>query len=187
MSFDYPQFGSNSLPSIFEKFPKRASLMMSLMVDVMLETDELSKLDKELIFTFTSYQNACHFCFESHKAVAQAYGMDQEQFSRIVEDIEGADIDKKLKTVLMFVQKLSNSPSKIVEADVERLTGAGYSETAVMDIISVCSLANYMNRFVDGLGVDITTEQAQQMGAVMIQVDGYELMRQNITKQLSDS
>ncbi|BFM18069.1 hypothetical protein R50073_42520 [Maricurvus nonylphenolicus] len=187
MSFQYPNFGSNSLPTIFEAFPKRASLMMALMVDVMSDTEELSKLDKELIFTFTSYQNACHFCFESHKAVAQAYGMDQEQFAQIVEDIEAADIEPRLKTVFAFVQKLSNSPSKIVESDVEGLSSAGYSEAAVVDIISVCSLANYMNRFVDGLGVDITSEQAQQMGAAMLQGDGYDMMRQHVEGLASEA
>jgi uncharacterized peroxidase-related enzyme len=173
MSFDYPKFGSNHLRAVLEVFPRRGERLMGLVADVMEPTEELSRLDRELIFAYTSYHNACHFCFESHRAVARVFGVDEEKFARIVEDPDSADLEPRLKVALRFAARLTNTPSKILESDVAQLTAEGLSEEAVMDVISVCALANYMNRFVDGLGVDITDEQASEIGPDMAADDSY--------------
>lgn len=143
------------------------------MADVMEQTEELSSLDKELIFAYTSYQNACHYCFESHKAIAQSYGLEPRQFEQLVEDLDSSDLSARLKSVLRFVEKLSHNPSRVVAADIEGLAREGYSEEAIMDIISVCALAHYMNRFVDGQGVDITSEGVKQVGPAVAQENAY--------------
>jgi uncharacterized peroxidase-related enzyme len=174
MSFEYPEFGNNDLTTIFESYPRRASLMIRLMADVMAESKELSVGDKELIFAFTSYQNACHFCFESHKVIAENHGLDQNTFEHILENLDGAAIEERLKAVLNFVKKLSNNPSRIVKSDVFSVINQGFSEEAVMDVISICALANYMNRFVDGFGVDITKEQTESLRQQEASSDNYD-------------
>ncbi|MGH8033899.1 MAG: carboxymuconolactone decarboxylase family protein [Lysobacterales bacterium] len=173
MPFHYPQFGSNTLSGIFSKYPERGVLMLRLIADVMDETDELSKLDKETVFAFSSFQNACTYCFESHKAVAHACGLDESVFDQIVADLNSANIDQRMRVMLSFVQKLSRTPSRIVESDVQALIAEGFSEEAVMDIVSVCALANYMNCFVDGLGVAATREQAKQGSLELVADDAY--------------
>lgn len=180
MTFQYPEFGNNRLDNIFSEYPERGALMLRLIADVMAESHELSKLDKETIFAYSSFQNACDYCFESHKAVAHAYGLDESIFEQIVADLNSANIDERLKAVLRFVQKLSRIPSRIVEPDLQAVMAEGFSERAVVDIVSVCALANYMNRFVDGLGVAATREQARQMGFDMASDDAYDQMLANI-------
>ena len=173
MPFHYPEFGGNTLTAIFSKYPKRAVPMLRLIADVMDETEELSKLDKETVFAFSSFQNACTYCFESHKAVAHACGLDELVFDQMVADLTSANIDQRLKAMLSFVQKLSRTPSRMVESDAQALITEGFSEEAVMDIVSVCALANYMNCFVDGLGVGATREQTKQGSLELVADDAY--------------
>jgi len=171
--FQFPEFGNNDMTELFKAYPRRALLMLNLIEDVMSATDELSLAEKELIFAFTSYQNACHYCFESHLQMARAYGISEVTFEQITQDLDQADIDPKTKAALKFVEKLSNNPSRIVKADLRALQDQGFSEAASLDIISVCAMAHYMNRFVDGSGIDTTTEQARDNGQQFTARGGY--------------
>lgn len=182
--FQFPEFGNNDMTELFKAYPKRALLMLNLIEDVMSATEEVSLADKELIFAFTSYQNACHYCFESHLQMAQAYGIPEATFERITQDLDQADIDPRMKAVLKFVEKLSNNPSRIVGSDLKLLEEHGLSEAASLDIICVCALANYMNRFVDGSGIDTTTEQARENGLQCTARGGYRSTVEYLQSQL---
>ena len=57
--------------------------------------------------------------------------------------------------MLRYAVKLTREPSGMGRNDVERLTGAGFSDAAVLDICQVVSYYNYVNRLADGLGVEL--------------------------------
>ena len=56
--------------------------------------------------------------------------------------------------MLDFVSKLTKEPASMTEADVEALRSAGFSDSAVHDIVQVSALFAYYNRLADGLGID---------------------------------
>ena len=172
MPINHPEFGSNTLQAVFSRYPRRATATLNLMADVMAPNDALSSQDKELIFSYCSYLNACSYCFDSHKAVAAAYGADAEILQQLAEDIEGADIPAALKQAMKFVKKLTETPSKIVAADISALMEAGYEEQTTIDIVSICCMANFMNRFVNGLGVGASSEEADAIGLAIAKM-GY--------------
>ena len=54
-----------------------------------------------------------------------------------------------------YVEKLTLKPWEMVEADVISLRGAGFSDSAILDINQVTGYYAYVNRLADGLGVEL--------------------------------
>ena len=70
----------------------------------------------------------------------------------MVDDLELAPIDEKLKVLLRFAQKMTIESYKIVQEDVDAVLRAGWDE-AFYHAVSICSLFNYYNRLVDAYGL----------------------------------
>jgi len=56
---------------------------------------------------------------------------------------------------LDFALKITNESYKIYEKDHENLKKYGLTEQQILEVISVASLHNFVNRFVDALGTDL--------------------------------
>lgn len=54
--------------------------------------------------------------------------------------------------MLQYVEKLTLRPGEMIEADVESLREAGFTDRAIADIVINASLFAFFNRIVDGLG-----------------------------------
>lgn len=57
-----------------------------------------------------------------------------------------------------FAVKLTKTPGKMQEADLEQLRRQGYDDRQIHDIVQVVAYFNYINRVADGLGVDLEPE-----------------------------
>ena len=57
--------------------------------------------------------------------------------------------------MLDYCAKLTRTPSRVTQADVDSLRGAGYSNAAILDICMVTSYFAFVNRIADGLGVEL--------------------------------
>ena len=57
--------------------------------------------------------------------------------------------------MLDYAVKLTLTPGKMGEGDVEGLREVGFDQAAVLDICQVVSYYNYVNRMADGLGVEL--------------------------------
>ena len=113
----------------------------------------LSVAERELIAAYCSALNACRFCVGVHAATATAFGIDGALVDRLVEDPARAAVNDKLKPILAFVEKLTRSPSRVIQADADAVFAAGWEEDALHDAIAVCSLFNMYNRIVEGHGI----------------------------------
>lgn len=114
--------------------------------------------ERELLFAYVSGLNACDYCFGAHKAIAHAFGVEESLFETMQNDLDSSGVAEKLKPVLAYVAKLTSSPSKVVAADARPVYEAGWDERALHDAVAVCSLANFMNRFVDSTGCSLEAE-----------------------------
>ena len=72
---------------------------------------------------------------------------------RLIENVDQAPVDEKMKPILRYVRKLTLSPSKMTLTDANAVFAAGWDEQALHDAVSTCALFNFMNRFVDGHGI----------------------------------
>ena len=184
MSFLLSSPGATNLSDVFGKFPRRSVLMLRLIDDIMRGDSPFSVAERELIFAYVSGQNSCQFCYESHKPVAGAFGIDESVFGELVQDIETASVSAKLKPVLKYVRKLTRTPDKMVKADATAIYDAGWDEQALVDAVSVCAIANFFNRFVDGVGVDVSPEHARETGANLLPTVGYAGLADELEKAL---
>jgi uncharacterized peroxidase-related enzyme len=55
--------------------------------------------------------------------------------------------------MLEFAIKLTVQPGEMVEADLDPLRDAGFSDRDILDIVEVTSYYAYANRVADGLGL----------------------------------
>ncbi len=113
----------------------------------------LTAAERELIAAYVSALNACRFCHGSHAATAAALGADPATIEALIEDIDAAPVDERLKPIFRYVKKLTEVPARMVEADARAVFDAGWNEDALHDAIVVCALFNSYNRIVEGHGV----------------------------------
>jgi len=120
---------------------------------VMRQPSPLAEGERELIAAYVSGLNACHYCHGVHSQTARAYGMEPATLTALIDDPATAPVDERLRPILAYVRKLTEAPSRMVEADAEAVFAAGWDEQALHDAINVACLFNFMNRLVEGHGV----------------------------------
>jgi uncharacterized peroxidase-related enzyme len=128
--------------------------------------------ERELIAAFVSGVNSCRFCYGAHSRVAQAFDIDQAALAALLDDIEHAAIDARLKPLLRYVRKLTATPSRMTEADAAAVYEAGWNDEALLHAIAVCAYFNNMNRLVDGAGI-VGTPEGYSMAAQRLVTHGY--------------
>lgn len=109
--------------------------------------------DRELIFSYVSQLNACAYCFGGHSETTKLLGAPADVFDKLRIDIDAAPVDAKLKPLLRYAKKLTETPAHMTPADAEACHAAGWGDDALMQTIVMCCLANFMNRLVEGTGV----------------------------------
>ena len=128
--------------------------------------------ERELIAGFVSGLNACVYCHGVHSATAEAYGIAEGLLTQLLDDVEQAPVDERMKPVLAYVRKLTLTPSRMTQGDAEAVFAAGWDDKALHDAVSVCALFNFMNRFVEGLGIKAGTDYFKE-AAVRLRDEGY--------------
>lgn len=119
-----------------------------------LRTDtQLTAKDKELIAAYVSGLNACQYCFGVHKETAKAYGVDESLVIALLNDIDSAPVDARLKPILSYAKVLTLSPAKAQQRHVDAIFAEGWTERDLHDAILTICLFNFMNRLLEGHGV----------------------------------
>lgn len=153
-----PQFPSlpetAHLTDLLVRFPRNVRPLMAYVNAVMRSEGALTVGERELIAAYVSGLNACTFCYGSHTIYALAFGVPEGQLEQLIENVEAADVDPKLKPLLAYVAKLNTLPSKLVSEDAKAVFDAGWSEEALFEANEVAGLFNLMNRMVEGGGVN---------------------------------
>jgi uncharacterized peroxidase-related enzyme len=108
---------------------------------------------RELIAAYVSGINCCRYCHDSHDLVARAFGIDDTTLTAALADLQMAPIDVRLKPILQYVRKLTETPARMTEADSAAVYDAGWSDEALLHAVAVCAYFNNMNRLVEGVGI----------------------------------
>ena len=158
-----------SVAAVMRRYPGQAMPMMQFSEHI-LRTGEcaFTHEQRELIGAFASGVNDCTYCYNTHKATAEAFGVDEGLLDSMVNDLEAASVDEKMKPVLRFVQKLTKSPSKMVQADADAIFEAGWDEDCFHYAVMICAMFNMMNRIMDGYGVKNTAEFRLERGRMLV-------------------
>lgn len=141
------------LRDLLARFPKNIEPLLIYVNAVLRSEGELSIGQRELIAAFISGLNSCRFCYDSHVIHAETFGIEPELIDQLLKDLDSSEVPGKMKALLRYVEKLNSLPNKLVQADLDGVLEAGWSEEAVFEAIEVTGLFNMMNCIVEGSGV----------------------------------
>jgi uncharacterized peroxidase-related enzyme len=126
--------------------------------------------ERETIAAYVSSRNETYFCTQSHAATA-AVLVDggRDVIDAVIEDVESAAIDPKLRALLRIADKVRQSGLAVTPEDVEQARAAGAKDEDIHDAVLVAAAFCMFNRYVDGLATIAPRERAayEQMGAVL--------------------
>lgn len=145
--------------------PKLFVKWLRLQEEIMRGQSAFSVGERELMCAFISRLNDCTYCASSHTEAAIAFGVDPGLFEPLMEDVDTAPLDDKLKPVFKFLKKLTETPYRMVQADADAVFEAGWDESALQDAMLVCCCYSFMNRLVDGHGLPSDPEKFKARGA----------------------
>ncbi len=80
---------------------------------------------------------------------------DEAFVQQIIDDYRKAHLDEKEMRMLQFAEKMTVSPKKMTEADVDGLSEVGFSDKEILDITHIAALFNYLDRVADALGTQL--------------------------------
>jgi len=128
--------------------------------------------ERELIAAFVSGVNSCRYCHGAHSLVARAFGVDETVLAGSLDNLDLAPIDARLKPILRYVRKLTETPSRMTAADAAAVYDAGWNDEALLHAVAVCAYFNNMNRLVEGTGI-VGNAQEYAVAAERLVAQGY--------------
>ena len=132
--------------------PETARPMRALAEFLLRGPNTLSSADREIIATYTSSQNDCHFCQTSHGAAAAAHlGKDAAVVDQVKQDFLHANISDKLKALLAIAGKVQKGGKNVTSKDVDNARQVGASDLEIHDTVLIAAAFCMYNRYVDGL------------------------------------
>ena len=155
--------------------PETAKPLNELVEVLLRGPSTLTRGERELIATYVSYLNDCHYCQSSHGAIAAAHlNGDEELVKRVKADFQHAAISEKLKALLVVAGKVQRGGKHVTAADVEHARSLGATDAEIHDTVLIAAAFCMYNRYVDGLGTTQPRDEAmyRERGKVVAR-DGY--------------
>ena len=96
-------------------------------------------------------------------------------------DLETSRLSPAEKALFRFVRKVNEDSVAIGPPDIALLHAAGFTDEAIYYAITVCSLFNFYNRWIDASGVHAMSDEAHRAGAKRSAVHGYSRTSQPLS------
>lgn len=147
----------NNFPGIaglMRQFPETAVHLRGLAHALLRGPSPLTTGERELIAAYVSAENNCKFCMLSHAAAAKSLlGAEWEPLLDTIRNPEvSADLDDRMKALLMIAGKVRESGLHVSDGDIARARAAGADDKAIHDTVLIAAAFSMYNRYVDGLG-----------------------------------
>jgi uncharacterized peroxidase-related enzyme len=91
---------------------------------------------------------------ESHEKDLRSVVANEEQREAVQNDYRSAGLTPREEVLLDFAVKLTKSPSAVRSHDLDTLRAHGLTEDQLVDAVHCIGYFNFINRVLDGLGVD---------------------------------
>jgi uncharacterized peroxidase-related enzyme len=132
------------------------------LVEVLLRgPNSLSAGERELIATYVSSENDCHFCQSIHGAIAAAsLGDDEALVKSVKHDFETAEISEKLKALLVIAGQVQKGGKQVTTEAVARARDRGATDIEIHDTVLIAAAFCMFNRYVDGLATTQPHDEA---------------------------
>lgn len=155
--------------------PETAKPLNELVELLLHSPGTLSEGERELIATYVSYLNDCHYCQSIHGAIAAAHlNGNEELVKRVKADFQHAAVSGKLKALLVIAAKVQKGGKNVTAEDVAEARGHGATDLEIHDTVLIAAAFCMYNRYVDGLAtVQPRDEVMYRERGKIVARDGY--------------
>jgi alkylhydroperoxidase family enzyme len=94
----------------------------------------------------------------------------------VLEDVESAPVDSRLKAMLRFLEKMTLQPEEMSPLDGDALRAAGVSDEAAEDAIGVALAFNLIDRLADSFAFEIPPDAYFRGSAPRLLKRGYGIV-----------
>jgi len=151
---------------IWETFNPEAHEGLSKFVrSFMNKESRITRTEKEIIAAFVSGLNNSDYCFIGHSRAAVKFGADQAIFESLLNDIATASVREEMKPLLRLVKKLTLTPARVNQEDLNTVFAAGWDEHSIHQAICICARFSMMNRLTLGHGLIANEDNADTRAA----------------------
>ena len=120
---------------------------------------------RETLGAYVSALNGCDFCFGAHSKTAKMFGLEENLWDALLDNIDTAAIPDKEKSLFHYARKLTLTPSRVIQSDVQAIYDMGWSEDALHSVMAITCTFNFMNRIAPGMGIDVEKLDLADLGA----------------------
>ena len=132
--------------------PETAKPLNELVEVLLHKPNSLTAGERELIATYVSSLNDCHYCQTIHGAIAAAnLNDDYELVKRVKADFQHAEISDKLKSLLVIAAKVQRGGKHVTTEDISDARERGATDMEIHDTVLIAAAFCMYNRYVDGL------------------------------------
>jgi uncharacterized peroxidase-related enzyme len=132
--------------------PETAKPLRDLAHLLLHEPNSLTPGERELIATYVSSRNDCHFCQSSHGAAAACHLGDASVVEQVKTNFVAAQVSDKLKALLAIAGKVQQDGKLVTAADIAAARAQGATDLEIHDTVLIAAAFCMFNRYVDGLG-----------------------------------
>jgi uncharacterized peroxidase-related enzyme len=162
---------------LYRAYPPSCWPLGELTEAAMRGPSRFSQGQRELIAAYVSGLNACVYCHGTHVGVAEACGIAPNLIKALLNDVEAAPVEARMKPVLRYARKLTLSPARMSDADAGQVYDAGWGDGALYSAVLVTALFNFYSRLVDGVGLALPDGYALEAGK-RLSTKGYDVFAQ---------
>ena len=164
-----PWIGEADLPNIPAIFrvmslkPEALAAVKRLNEVLSFGNSSLSRIQEEAIATVVSVANHCRYGAMTHAGFLRRHSKNKEMAGHLLLDYTQAELSPADRQMLEFALRVTQEPDALSRADVQGLRDVGLEEGAILSIVLVTCLANFMDRLANSLGVDLPPGYRQGM------------------------
>jgi uncharacterized peroxidase-related enzyme len=166
-AYDYwrASSGRKKVPGILKCFSARPDFLKQA-VDfsntIQFSEGHLSRLHKEMIGSYVSYLNNCAYCLDSHAFFLKVQGASDQTVAAFLEgNLDDADLTSAERTLLNYVQVITEAAYRSTQEDVQKLRAAGWREEQIAEAVYIVAMFAMFNRIANAFGVPVQNYVAQ--------------------------
>ena len=144
-----------TLLDVFKTFPETNRPLLEFHEALLRGSSPFTAAERELIAAYVSGLNGCRYCHGVHTATAERLGVPRGAIAALLAGDPKADIPAKMRPVLELAAKLTERADGLTRSDVDAVFAAGWDGQAYYHLVATVALFNYMNRLVEGLGIEL--------------------------------
>ncbi len=139
------------ITGLLERYPLTAAPLGDLAEALLVAPAALTRAERETIAAFVSFRNRCHFCTESHAAVARALGGTALVDAALSGDL--AALPPRLAALLAIADHARSEVAPVPASLIAEARRHGADDAAIHDAGLISAAFCMFNRYVEAFDV----------------------------------